>query len=168
MDFQRYPVRAIIPFLSAVLLAFLGASVWSVPNIGMVMPPLAFIALFYWTSFDSDLFPVWAAFLIGLLTDILTGGTTIGVTALVWTVAHQVILRLSAFLIGQSFFVMWLSFAFVSFMTIFFQWLIHCVIDAQFYSYENALVQSLFTIALFPIPCYLFIRMQRYFLKSRE
>ena len=167
MDFQRYPIRVALPFLSAVLLAFLGASIWSVPYIGMVMPPLAFIALFYWSSFRPDLFPAWAAFLIGLLTDVLAG-TTMGVTALVWTVAHQAILRLSSFLRGQSFLVMWLSFALVSSMAIFFQWLIECIIDVRFYSYENAFVQSLFTIALFPVPCYLFIRMQRYFLKSGD
>ncbi|MCL2473288.1 MAG: rod shape-determining protein MreD [Alphaproteobacteria bacterium] len=167
MNFQRYPIRTAIPFLSAVLLAFLGASIWSVPYIGMVMPPFAFIALFYWASFRPDLFPVLAAFAIGLLTDIIAG-TTMGITALVWTAAYQAILRLSVFLRGQSFFVLWLSFALVSFTAIFFQWFIQCIIDVQFYSYENAFVQSLFTVALFPLPCYLFIKIQRYFLKHEE
>jgi len=145
------------------MLAFLGASIWSVPYIGMVMPPLAFIALFYWTYFRPDLFPVWAAFLTGLLTDMIAG-TTLGITALVWTIAHQVILKLSALLRGQPFSVMWLSFSVISFSSIFFQWLIQCVIDVQFYSYENAFVQSLFTIALFPLPWYLLIKIQKYFL----
>ena len=76
-------------------------------------PALPLIAVFYWTLYRPDLMPPVAAFVIGLLQDIL-GGLPLGVSACVLVGVHAAVNTQRRFFIGKSFAVVWLGFALVS------------------------------------------------------
>jgi rod shape-determining protein MreD len=93
-------LRLAMPAAVTLLMTLLSVIVWPLPYLGPVAPPLAFISLYYWSSHRPDLFPAGVAFAIGILNDIING-LPMGVSALLFTLAHEVILRQRRFLAGH-------------------------------------------------------------------
>src|ERR1700735_2446392 len=99
-----------MPAVVGLVMALMSVIVWPLPYIGAVMPPLAFIALYYWTTHRPDLFPPSVAFALGLLNDIINQ-YPLGVSAFLFTMMHQVILQGRRFFAGHSFLMLWSGFA---------------------------------------------------------
>jgi len=152
--------RHLIPFISTLLFTLGGVVAWPLPYIGAVVPSLALMAVYYWAIHRPDLFGPGSACAIGLLTDILHG-TPLGVSALVFVALHQLILSQRRFFSGQGFFVLWAGFAIAMVVAMLSHWLILSLIEKQMIPATPVLLQGLLSITMFPLPAWLFIRLQR-------
>lgn len=153
-------LRHIMPTAVALIMVLLGVVAWPLPYLGSVMPPLGFIALYYWATHRPDLFPAGAAFTVGLLTDLING-LPLGVSAFLFTVAHHIILRQRRFFAGHSFPMLWSGFALAAGVLTIAQWLAVSLTGWQIAPFAPVLAQTVLGVALFPLPCWAFILMQR-------
>jgi rod shape-determining protein MreD len=153
-------LRAAMPAITALLMALLGVSAWPFPYLEPVMPPLAFIALFYWSAHRPDLFPPILAFSIGFLNDLISGAP-LGLSALLFTIAHQIIWRQRSLFAGHSFLMLWAGFSLAATLMIFAQWGLMGVLSWQFAPLLPVFLQTVLAVAFFPLPCWVFIQIQR-------
>jgi rod shape-determining protein MreD len=158
-------LRSALPSFLTLLMTLLEVGAWPLPYSGSVRPALGFIALFYWAAHRPDLFSPMIAFAAGLLSDFLNGGPP-GLSALLFTAAHQIIWRQRGFFAGHSFLMLWFGFilAVVPFTLI--QWAALGLLNWQVAPLLPVLVQLVLTIVLFPLPCWVFIQTQRVALSS--
>jgi rod shape-determining protein MreD len=152
--------RASLPALSTLLLTVLSGSAGPFPYLESVMPPLGFMALFYWAAHRPDLFPPAIAFAAGLLSDIINGGP-LGLSALLFTAAHQIIWRQRSLFAGHSFVMLWSGFSLIATIFIFSQWILTGLLDWQLARFLPVFMQAILAIILFPLLCWLFIQIQR-------
>ena len=153
-------LRLAVPSVVAVLMTLLSVIVWPLPYLGSVMPPLAFIALYYWTTHRPDLFPTSIAFLIGILNDIINDWP-LGVSALLFTLAHHLILKQRRFFTGHSFLMLWAGFALASTGLMISEWFLIALMRWQIAPFLPILIQTVLAILFFPLPCWILIRLQR-------
>jgi rod shape-determining protein MreD len=152
--------RQSLPFATTFLCTLLSVMAWPLPHFGLVTAPLALIALYYWTVHRPDLFRPWMAFTLGLLNDAVNF-LPLGVSALLFVAAHQLVLQQRRFFAGHSFFMMWSGFALTALTIMFAEWLLLCLIRWQGVPFLPVVMQFLLAITIFPLPCQLFIRLQR-------
>jgi len=159
---QRFDqgARFAVPFASALLFALAGVIAWPLPYFGAVAPPLALIAVYYWAIHRPDLFRPGMAFAIGLLNDVLHF-LPLGLSALIFVAAHQLVWRQRRFFAGHSFFMLWWGFALTMVVAMLAAWLLQMLLRWQILPFGPVLWQALLAIALFPLPCWLLIRLQR-------
>lgn len=158
-------LRQGMPVAISVLMTLLSAMVWPLPYLGSVMPPLAFMALYYWACHRPDLFTSAAAFLLGLLNDLLHGLPP-GVSALLFTLAHQVIYRLRRLFAGHAFRYLWAGFAVAAGLLMIGEWVLVSLVNWRLVPLFPVLVQTVLGILVFPLPCWILIRLQRAVLTS--
>lgn len=152
--------RGMVPFITTLLCVLLSVIVWPLPHLGVVTPPFVLVALYYWTLHRPDLFGPASVFVVGLLFDIIHN-LPLGLSALLFVGAHHVILSQRRYFTGHSFFMMWIGFALTAFIVMFIQWLLLCLIRWQGVPLFPVLVQLVFVVLIFPLPCWVFIRLQR-------
>ncbi len=155
-----YGSRLGLPLFSAVVCVLLGAMVWPLPYLGTVAPPLALMAVYYWSIHRPDLFRPGMAFLIGLLNDILHD-LPLGLSGLLYVAAHQVALSQRRYVVGHSFFMLWSGFILILLGVTLLQWLMMDLLKWQIFPLIPIGIHMAIAIALFPLPCWLFIALQR-------
>ena len=153
-------LRLAMPAAVALLMTLMSVVAWPLPYLGPVMPPLGFIALFYWSSHRPDLFPPGVAFLLGLVNDIVNG-LDLGLSAFLFTVAHQIIFRQRRFFVGHSFLMLWSGFALAATALMIAEWVLVGLVRWQAPPLLPALIQTVLAIIVFPLPCWALIRLQR-------
>jgi len=153
-------LRLAMPSVIALFMTLLSVIVWPLPYVGSIMPPLAFIALYYWSTHRPDLFPSSVAFLLGFLNDIIND-FPVGVSALLFTVAHQIILRQRRVFAGHSFFMLWAGFALAATALMIGEWVLIALVRWQITPFLPVLMQTVLAIVIFPLPCWILIHLQR-------
>jgi rod shape-determining protein MreD len=152
--------RSTFPFATTLLCTLLSVVAWPLPHFGAVAPPLGLIALYYWAIHRPDLFRPGMAFAIGLLNDIINF-LPLGLSALLFVAAHQLVLSQRRFFSGHSFFMMWFGFILMILVVMIAEWFLLCIIHWQGVPFFPVLMQCLLSIVVFPLPCWLLIRLQR-------
>ena len=152
--------RLSLPFVTAVLCTFMSVIAWPLPNIGPIAPPFALVAVYYWALHRPDLFTPGMAFVIGLLFDLINFLPP-GISAFLFVLAHHIVLRQRRFFVGHSFFMTWSGFALTAFAVMMGQWIMISIIHWHGMPIFTVLMQILLVIIVFPLPCWLFIRLQR-------
>lgn len=153
-------VRMALPFATAVMCTLLSVMTLPVPYLGTIAPPLALIAIYYWTLHRPDLLRPSMVFIVGLLNDIIND-FPLGLSALLFVSAHHFILMQRRFFTGHSFMMTWAGFILTVLVVMICQWLLLCIIRWQGVPLQPVFVPSILAIVLFPIPCWIFIRLQR-------
>jgi rod shape-determining protein MreD len=133
---------------------------WPLPFLGTVSPPLALVCIYYWTVHRPDLFGAGSAFVIGLLNDIIND-LPLGLSAFVYIGVQHVILRQRRFFVGHSFFALWMGFVLTVVIVLIVQMLLLSLVRWQWMPFTPVFMQMILVIVLFPLPCWLFIRLQR-------
>ena len=100
--------RAGIPITISVCLVLVATLPYGLPKSSLAAPILALISVYYWSVFRPELMPAGAAFLIGLMVDILSGGPP-GLNALLLILVHWAASGQRRVLAGKSFAVSWLG-----------------------------------------------------------
>jgi rod shape-determining protein MreD len=102
-------LRQALPVLLTLAVVVLSVAPLRLPDYALVAPGLVLIALFFWTVHRPDLLRPWHAFAIGLFDDVLSG-TPLGVNALIFVLAHAVIVAQHKVFRGKPFAVIWFAF----------------------------------------------------------
>jgi len=97
---------------------------------------------------------------LGILTDIING-LPMGISALLFVFAHQIIWQQRRFFAGHSFFMLWSGFALAATAMMICEWILIGLVRWQIAPFLPVLVQTILAIVLFPLPCWLLIRLQR-------
>jgi len=105
--------RAGIPFFVSLLLILAATLPYGLPKSSLAAPVLALISVYYWSVFRPELMPAGAAFLLGLLVDVLSGGPP-GLNALVLILVHWAASGQRRALAGKSFAVGWLGYLLIA------------------------------------------------------
>ena len=152
--------RHLSPLLIAVLFTLAGVVPWPLPYIGPVVPSLSLIAIYYWTTHRPDVFGSAAVCMLGLLQDAINF-QPLGLSALIFVVIHQLIISQRRFFVGHSFFMLWSGFSLTMLTTMMAHWIILSLYNWQWITFMPVLLQALLTIALFPLPAWVLIQLQR-------
>jgi len=153
-------LRLVMPSAVSLLMTLFSVVVWPLPYLGSVMPPLAFIAIYYWTAHRPDLFPSGVAFVLGILNDVIND-LPIGISALLFVLAHQVILQQRRVFAGHSFFMLWSGFALLATVLMIAEWILVSLVCWQLVPFLPVLIQTVLAIIIFPLPCWILIKLQR-------
>jgi rod shape-determining protein MreD len=144
-------VRLVVPYsLMAVLFIFNVVSL-SFPRTGSITAPLILMAIYYWSIYRPTLVPAWLAFITGVFVDLLSGISTVGVSALVFVMVQWLVTDQRRFLMGQSFLMIWIGFAIVSIAALFLQWLVYGILGGAWLPTEPLGFSILLGMALFPV-----------------
>lgn len=158
-------IRNLLPVESAFVLLLLGVLVWPIPFVGAVSPSLVLVAVYYWAIYRPDLFRPFFVFLLGLLNDALHF-LPLGLSAIVFLGVHQLAYAHRRYFVNQIFFMLWVGFALLAFLSMAAMWAVMSLYHGQVVALTPVLVQFALTVALFPLPAWILIRLQRAFLSQ--
>ncbi|HEU0117893.1 MAG TPA: rod shape-determining protein MreD [Alphaproteobacteria bacterium] len=152
--------RQSLPFITTLVCTLFSVVAWPLPHIGSIAPPLGLIVLYYWSIHRPDLLRPGMVFAIGLLNDALNS-LPIGLSALLFVAVHQILFRQRRFFAGHSFFMMWFGFILMITGAMVTEWLALDLWNWHMMPFFPVLMQCILSIVIFPIPCWLLIRLQR-------
>jgi rod shape-determining protein MreD len=115
-----------------------------------VRPALFLVAVYYWAVFRPEAFPPPAAFVSGLLLDLLYAGP-LGLNALSLVVAQWFVKSQRRFLSGQSFLVLWMCFFLVAAGVFALQWAAVSLFDFHVLPVKSIVISAALTGLLFPL-----------------
>lgn len=156
--------RSLFPLVITLLLVTAGFVPLQVPNIAPVIPSLALIAVYYWAVHRPDLMTIWAIFVVGLFQDLLSGGY-VGVGILALLMVHVIIDTQRRYFVRTTFQGLWLLFAAVAAVAIYFMWLLNSLLQGSILEVRPALFQYLTTVAVYPCLAWIFAQAQKVVLK---
>lgn len=159
-------MRHLIPLLTALIFLVFSTFTWPIPHWGSIAPSLGLAAVFYWSIYRPDLFRPMAVFALGLMNDILHF-LPIGLSACVFLTVHQLSYTNRRFFIGQVFYMLWTGFIVATLLSMVMTWSVMSFYNAQLMPILPVIMQSLLTLAIFPLPAWILIKLQRIFL-TRE
>lgn len=152
-------VRQIFPFVLTLLLVLIVATPSRLPGFASITPQLPLIGIYYWAIYRPDLLRPWAAFLLGVIADVI-GGTPMGVSSLVFLAAQGVCASQRRFFIGKSFLVAWWGFGMVCAGSLVMEWAFSSLILVKLLTPRALLFQFLMTAAFYPLLSWVFMRVQ--------
>jgi rod shape-determining protein MreD len=106
-------IRQSTPVVVTLLLTVLSVVPVGLPASSSLAPDIVLIAVFYWTVHRPDLMRAWTVFVIGMLSDVLSG-TPLGVHPLVLVLVHTVIISQHKIFRGAAFGVVWWAFSLIA------------------------------------------------------
>jgi rod shape-determining protein MreD len=153
-------VVMVLPFVIGVLCVLL-----SFVPVGRIfgsstMPAFALMAVFYWAVVRPEMFPVYAAFAVGLLTDLLSAGP-IGLWAFSYVLTYTVVVTQRFLIINVPFSVFWFSFLMAGFIAGAISWSLASLIHGALLPVRPVLMHVIVTAAVFPLFAFLFGRIER-------
>ena len=134
---------------------------YGLPKSALVAPILALISVYYWSVFRPDLMPASAAFLLGLLLDILSAGPP-GLHALVFSLVHWAASSQRRALAGKSFAVGWLGYFLIGSGAALITWVVASLFHATVLDYRSILVIHAVGTAAYPLVAIMLARVQTY------
>jgi rod shape-determining protein MreD len=149
-----------LPVATTMLAALIGILPVRLPGYAALVPAFVLMAAYHWTIYRPDLLPPLGLFAIGLAQDLLTGAT-IGVGALVLLLARAAVLRYRRHFINRTFPFVWGGFTLLAGAAMFGLWLLHCVLQLNFFDLRTTVFRAVLTIAMFPVASLALGRTQR-------
>ena len=153
--------RICIPVVLSVFLIFFAVLPYGLSKSALAAPILALISVYYWSVFRPDLMPASAAFLLGLLVDILSAGPP-GLYALVFILVHLAASGQRRALAGKSFAVGWLGYFLIAAGAAVITWALASMFNATILDYRPILVIHAVGTAAYPLVAVLLARIQIY------
>jgi rod shape-determining protein MreD len=158
-------VRHLVPFGISLFLLLLTAVPTHLPGFAGIAPMLPLMGVYYWAIYRPDLLPAWAAFLIGILYDIV-GGTPLGVNALVMLLVQGTAASQRKFFLGKSFAVTWWAFGLLTAGAIGASWLLVSMLIGRTIDPLPVMFEYLMTLCFFPFLTWTLAKLQMSLLKD--
>lgn len=155
-----WTLRFVFAQIVIVLVLALSVTSFSIPVTGEVRPHFLLAAVFYWAVYRPTLMPPWYIFILGLIMDTLSN-LPLGMNALILVVVHWVVRSQRVYLMGQSFFGLWMGFAVTAFLCASAQWSLFSLITRMLVPAGPSLAGAGVTILLFPLISLLLIAVHR-------
>jgi rod shape-determining protein MreD len=156
----RDEVWTLAPAALTFVLMVVGFLPLQLPYFAAPAPMFSVIAVFYWSTYRPDLMPAPLAFALGLVHDVLSGGP-IGLMALVLTLVHAFCINQRRILVGKSFVLGWVGFAFVAGGAAAVAWAATVALHMRLVDPSPALVQLIASMAIYPVLAWLFGRTEQ-------
>jgi rod shape-determining protein MreD len=157
--------RHLLPVCLTLLLLLLSLVPMRVPDFANVAPKLTLVSIYYWSIYRPDLLPVHAAFLLGLLLDIVSA-MPIGVNALIFVLLHGFVSSRRRFFLGKGFLVTWWAFSVIGGGAIGLSWLLASALLGRWMDVQPVLFTYFLTMASYPVFGWFLIRAQVTFLRE--
>ncbi len=151
--------RAGIPFSVSLMLVLAAMLPYGLPKSSLAAPVLALISVYYWSVFRPELMPAGAAFLLGLLVDVLSGGPP-GLNALVLIMVHWAASGQRRALAGKSFAVGWLGYLLIAAGAAVVNWFFASLFHTTAIESVPLIVSHAIGTAAYPLVAILLSRMQ--------
>ena len=148
-QYLKSTFNSLAPLVLCLALLFLTILPYQVPFLHMVTPSFALIGVFFWTIKQPELMPIGAAFLLGVIPDLWSGGPP-GVQALMLILTRIFLIGQRRFIFGRSILVVWLVFGLVAMLWGFLSWVLASLYLGHALSLVPVIVQVLITIAIYP------------------
>ncbi len=158
-------VRHLLPFCLTLFMLLLTVMPLHVPGLASICPILPLMGVYYWAIYRPDLLPAWAAFVLGLMHDIISG-TPLGVNALVLLLAQGVASSQRKFFLGKSFSVTWWAFGLLAAAALGLSWMLVIMLSGRAVDAVPVIFEYILTMGLFPLLTRLLARTQMAFLKD--
>lgn len=153
--------RASAPVLSTLFLMLVLMVPLRLPDFGTISPPVALMAVFFWTIYRPDLMGPISVGLLGFLHDVLSG-SPLGLNALLCLLTYGSVDSQRQLFQAHGFFVLWWGYAVTAVMSGFIAWAVMSARNWALLPYEAVLFQALAGIALFPLMSWLMGLVQRH------
>ncbi|MGB4101956.1 MAG: rod shape-determining protein MreD [Alphaproteobacteria bacterium] len=153
--------RHSLPFLVTLLTILLTVVAGPLPDMAAITPLFPLMAVYYWSVFRPDLLRLPGLFVLGVILDALTQ-LPLGLSALSFIITSQLVQSLRHIFSDQSYPTLWLGFATLvtSLQTL--HWIILSLCAGKTLPLWPVLLQTLFTLALFPVCAWVLILLQRH------
>lgn len=148
------------PLAVTLLLLLLSHAPGAYVALAPVMPPLALMAVFYWSVHRPDWFGVVSAFVVGLLVDVLLGAP-LGISAGLYAVSHILLTRQQRFFKGTTFPLVWGGYAVTQLAVTVGQALLWWLLLARAPHLGDVLTLNILGALLFPPVCWILSRLQK-------
>ena len=158
-------IRVSVPVFLTIILIFVAVLPYGFPKSALAAPILALISVYYWSVFRPDLMPASAAFLLGLLVDILSAGPP-GLNALVFILVHWAATGQRRALAGKSFAVGWLGYFLIAAGAAIITWIIASLFHTTILEIVPLIVSHAVGTAVYPLVAVMFARVQIFTLQS--
>ncbi|MFC4273037.1 rod shape-determining protein MreD [Sneathiella chungangensis] len=163
-QFNRF-LRGSVPFAVTVLLALMSVVPIGIAGYAIVTPSFAAISVFYWSIHRPYLMAPPLCFLLGLLSDCLTGAP-LGLSSFLYLLIHGITVSQRRIFIGKSFVLTWFGFALIGFIIAMLSWLIACLYSLALLPLTPILVQFALSLLVFPMFAWGFGMLQNSLLRT--
>lgn len=156
--------RNLSPFALTLALILVSVIPLRLPGFAPVTPVVALMAVYYWSIYRPDLFPVAAVFFVGVVQDTFNG-TPLGLSSLVLMLVQAVVVSQRRFFHGKVFLVEWWGFMLVAPGAMLITWMLASLFYGVILVPRPLGFQLLLTIALYPCLTWLLARAQHHLLR---
>ncbi|WP_340149372.1 rod shape-determining protein MreD [uncultured Sneathiella sp.] len=162
-QFNRF-LRGSVPFALTVLLAMMSVVPIGISGYANVTPAFVAISVFYWSIHRPYLMNAPLCFLLGVISDCLTG-TPLGLSSLLLLLTHGIALSQRRIFIGKSFFLTWFGYLLIGFIIAMLSWVIACLYSLAYVPIAPILAQYGLSLLVFPFFAWLFGMLQNNLLR---
>lgn len=153
-------LKSLLPVGLTVLLVLAAYLPYGSAELSRLFPQFALISVFFWSVYQPNLMPAGAAFLIGFVSDVLSG-MPLGLTALVLVLLQYAALHQRRAFVGRPFLVGWFGFALLAAVAMVLVWLGASLFYMTAFEPAPVLVQLASTVAVYPLVAEFFGWLQR-------
>ena len=151
--------RSMVPVLSVFFMVLLSVTYLPLPFFSAISPSLPLMVIYCWVVLRPDLMPRTAVFALGLLQDAVTG-VPLGLHALVYLVAHPVLLAQRRFLVRHSYLSLWWGFVLLAPSVSFVTWLLLSILRGGLFASFGVLASLMAAIVAFPVIAWVISRLR--------
>lgn len=152
-NFFNWAMRLLLAQAIIFLFLILNVVSLSLPHAGDLKPFFLLIAIYYWGIYRPTVMPIVYTFILSLVLDLL-GNLHLGTMGLILVSLQILVRRSRVFLVGQSYTMVWLGFAILSFIYAVALWFILSISNFLIFPMESlieALIAACLTIVVYPI-----------------
>jgi len=146
----RNGLKGLLPVGLTVLLVLAAYLPYGSAEVSRLFPQFALISVFFWSVYQPNLMPAGAAFLIGFVSDVLSG-MPLGLTALTLVLLQYAALHQRRAFVGRPFLVGWFGFAFLAAVAMVLVWLGASLYYMTVFAPAPVAVQLAITVAVYPL-----------------
>ena len=153
------------PWLLIFILFILSIIPHSIPGYFAVKPDLILIAIYYWSIHRPTIVPPSASFVLGLIMDLFSA-LPLGLNAFIFVLVQKFTSDQRKLFLGQPYFVSWVGFAFVCFISTLIKIGVFYLITRNLPVLDLVWLSMGLTIAIFPIVTILLIASHKIMLRA--
>ena len=139
-----------VPFLVSLGLVVLSAVPTRLPGFAQIAPSWPMMGIFYWSIYRPDLLPMWAAFLIGILADIVLD-LPLGISALIFLLIRGIVVGQRRFFLTNTFPMAWAAFSVIALGAMGLNWVLFAMLHGEAVDPQILLWQYVILVGLFPL-----------------
>lgn len=153
-------LKAVLPFLVAILGIALSLITVPVPYFGTSRPDFLLMFVFFWAIYRPTFFPPSLIFITGIIVDLIIN-SLVGLTPLLLICIFMLIKSQRRFLMAQSFMIQWLCFAVVSIGYAFAEWAVTGLYHFELVLSHTIWMTLVLNICIFPLLALVLIKIHK-------